>query len=71
MRARSKCRRQSDVASHHQYKTPSATDPRQIPAEGRATRFAIVAKHHAGEAPRQMRRRGTRVGQPATVGEQP
>jgi hypothetical protein len=71
MHARTKCSRQPDVAGYHKGEAAGPADPRQIPSERLTPRLAIVPKHDPGEASWQTRRRSTRVGKAACVGEQP
>ena len=65
------CRRQPDIAGHHQGETARPADPRKLTPQRLAPRFAIMAQNHAGKPTRQPRRRRARIGEPARVGEQP
>lgn len=64
-------RRQSHVARHYQRQPAGAANARQGTPQHRPPRIAVMTQHHPCQPTWQPGDRGTRVGQPALVGEQP
>jgi hypothetical protein len=46
-------------------------DAGEVPSHRLAPRFAVMAQNHAGQTARQPGYRGSWIGEPARVGEQP